>query len=363
MAKNEVISRFFRNVDRRTFLKACGVFGVGAAAGGVLQAAFKVIRLDNGLLRISSTRLAMGTFVTVTSVHESRSQAEDAIGRAFEEMDRLIAVFNRYDSSTPLSVLNDQGTLAGPPPELLEVVGQSLDFGRISHGAFDITVKPVVDLLSAGLNVESPAAGSSAKNALSKELPSAVGIDDALDLVGSDKIEMSQRRLGFRQSGMGITLDGIAKGYIVDRISDVLMSGGIERHLINAGGDIRTRGARRDGTPWSVAVQDPDKKGNFPDVIQLTDGAVATSGSYEVYYDKDRISHHIIDPSNGSSPHHNVSVSVRAGSVMAADALSTAVFVLRPTAGIGLVDTQPDGSCLIIDTQSKQHLSRGWRQA
>lgn len=362
MAKNEIMSRFFKNVDRRTFLKACGVFGIGAAAGGTLQAVFNVIRLDNGLLRVSSTRIAMGTFVTITAVHESRSQAEDAIGRAFDEMERLIAIFNRYDATTPLSVLNDQGTLAGPPPELLEVVGRSTEFARMSHGAFDITVKPVVDLFTVAPVRGRPTGSSQSDNDSRVELPSDVDIADALNLVDSSKIELSERRLGFRESGMGITLDGIAKGYIVDRISDVLTSGGVKRHLVNAGGDIRTRGTRRDGTPWTVAVQDPDKKKDYPDVIRLTDGAVATSGNYEVYYDKEKVHHHIIDPSTGSSPRHNVSVSVRAATVTAADALSTAVFIMAPKSGMDLVGSFPDGSCLIIDDHDNQHVSPNWRR-
>ncbi|UCG53805.1 MAG: FAD:protein FMN transferase [Candidatus Latescibacterota bacterium] len=287
----------------------------------------------------------MGTYVTITVVSESRHRAEEAIGRAFEEMTRLIDIFNRYDSSTPLSVLNQQGYLTGPPAELTDVVTRAIEICKLSHGAFDITVKPIVDLF---------------KNHGDDRRPAPDDIDETLTLVGSDKIELAVDRIGFQRAGMGMTLDGIAKGYIVDRISDVLVSHGVDNHLINAGGDIRARGARQDKRPWAVAIQDPQKKGNYPQVVRLTDGAVATSGSYEVYYDQQRILHHIIDPQIGTSPNHNVSVSVMSESVMQADALSTAVFVLRQTAGKRLIESMPNSSSLVIDSNLTQYRSDGW---
>ncbi|MDH3215135.1 MAG: FAD:protein FMN transferase [Candidatus Krumholzibacteria bacterium] len=346
MAKDDLLNRFCRTFDRRSFLKACGVMGLGAAGGAVVQALFEVVKIDRGLVRVARTHLAMGTFITITAVNESRDRAQEAIGRAYEEIDRLIAILSRHDSTTAVSVLNDRGLLLDPPAELLEVVRRSLDFHRLSRGAFDVTIKPLVDLL------ETVRGGAAA--------PSREKIQATLESVGSQMIEVDGGRLRFARPAMGITLDGIAKGYIVDRASATLAAHGIDNHLINAGGDIRARGCRSQTRAWSVAVQDPHKRGDYPDVIRLRNGAVATSGSYEVFFDRERVYHHIIDPRTGSSPGHSVSVSVVAESAMGADALSTAVFVMGPQQGVGLIDHLRHSECLLLRENGERFASEGW---
>lgn len=333
--------------DRRSFLKACGILGLGAIGGGVIQTVYNVAPLRHGLLRVSQTRLAMGTYVTMTVMHTSRDLAQEAIGRAFEEMDRLVAVFNRHDSITPVSVLNREGALKDPPRELVDLVRRSLYFHRLSHGAFDITVKPLVDMF------ERIKTGPSV-------VPTGDDIRAVLDLVDAEKIEISPAGLRFQRPGMGITLDGIAKGHIVDQAAHVLTAHGVDRHLINAGGDIRTRGTRADNRPWTIAIEDPRKQGNYPDVIQLTTGAVATSGSYEIYFDEEKVFHHLVNPDTGQSPHHHTSVSVMGDSVLQADALSTAVFVLDSVEGLRLINALDRCECLMADEHGHLSRSRGW---
>ena len=349
MDSDSILSRLLSNCDRRTFIKACGAAGVGLVTGGVAQGVFDVIRLDGGQSKVSLTRLAMGTFVTVTAVHESRTLAEEAVGRAFEEMERLVAIFTRYDPSSPVSILNRDGALDGPPPELSELVRRAVRFSSLTRGAFDITVKPLVDLVRRTAQ-ESPGT-----------LPDTNDIESALDLVGADNLDVAPRRLRLLRAGMGVTLDGIAKGHIADRMSEVLSSYSVDNHLIDAGGDILARGADRDRRSWKIAIQDPGKRGNYLDVIEVTRGAIATSGSYEIYYDKEKVLHHIVDPSTGLCPRHTASASVRARSVTEADALSTALFVTGKPNGIALVDALEGVGCLVIGGDSSQHCSRGWR--
>ena len=202
-------------------------------------------------------------------------------------------------------------------------------------------------------------------------------LQEMLAVVGPQHIDVRGRDIRFRRSGAGITLDGIAKGYIVDRIAETLISRGATRFLINAGGDIRTAGRRDDDKPWRVAVRDPDDpvpswesgawsdaddpNGRFPDAIELVNGAVATSGSYELYFDRQRLSHHIVHGATGRSPNRAMSVTVTAPNTMEADALATAVFVLGPQRGTRLIDARPGCDCLIIDRDGKRFRSRGWR--
>jgi thiamine biosynthesis lipoprotein len=351
MPKRDVISKLNRNVDRRAFLKACGALGVGAVAGGIVQTKFDVLGLSRGLKKVSHTRVAMGTYVTVTAVHQSSDQAEEAIGRAFEEMERQIAVFNRYDSASPVSVLNRDGQLSGPPPELTSLVSWAQHFNQLSGGAFDVTVKPLIDLFD---------------NTLGRDggtFPRDDQIADALALVDAGGVEVAKGSVRFKKPGMGVTLDGIAKGHIVDTMSAALAARGVKSHLINAGGDIRTSGSTVDGDLWRIAVEDPHKKRNYPDVIHMADGAVATSGNYEIFYDKEKVFHHVVDPRTGASPHHSTSVTVRTTSVMVADALSTGIFVVEPRAGLALLDSaRPaySAQCLILGADGGRHTSDGW---
>ena len=307
----------------------------------------EALRLATGRWRVTQAVPAMGTVVSLAVVHESRALADDAVGLAFDEMARTVALLNRYDSASALGVLNDVGRLAGAPDELLEVLSHARGLHWLSHGAFDVTVAPLVDLLQ-----ERRAAGVSQK-------PSSAELGLILEQVGHDRLVVEGRSVRM-DAGMGVTLDGIAKGYIVDHMAAVLVRLGAADHLINAGGDIRVSGNRGDESPWTVAVQDPDKAGKYPDVLQLHQGALATSGSYEIYFDRERTSHHIVSSSNGLSPLGCRSVTVRTTSAMHADALATAVFVMGPQAGLDLIESIPRSECLIVTSEDAQVRSSGW---
>jgi thiamine biosynthesis lipoprotein len=162
---------------------------------------------------------------------------------------------------------------------------------------------------------------------------------------------------------MGITLDGIAKGYIVDRVAEVLTKQKIENFLINAGGEIRTMGKADKSKPWRIAIQDPFKKKNYPDQIELSNGALATSGSYEVYFDQEKMFHHIVNPRTGLSPHQSISVSVVTETTMQADALSTSVFVMEPGPGINFINTLPRCAALVMTPEGRILKSNAWKSA
>jgi len=336
------------NLNRRSFLKLSGLLGLGVASAGIVPLGAEAVRFNKKMMKVSKTRLAMGTFVSMTLVHPSKDHAEDAMGHAFREIDRLSGVLSRFDEATAVAQLNKEGRLKDLPPEVAHVVRRALDYHQVSHGCFDITVKPVVDLFKEKLG------GEKKVNPTDKELA------EALKLVGSRKIRLEDRAIFFEQPGMGITLDGIAKGYIVDKASQVLTERGIENHLINAGGDIRTRGSKAGDKPWTVAIQDPSKGNNYPDVIHMRDGAVATSGNYEIYFDREKMFHHIVNPRTGLSPQLSTSVSVMARTTMEADALSTSVFVMTPEEGKRLINTLRNCECLVVAKDGSILKSNGW---
>jgi thiamine biosynthesis lipoprotein len=340
-----------RRIDRRSFIKLSGLLGLGVASAGIIPITAEAVKFNRKTHKVSKTRLAMGTFVSMTLIHASRDEAEEAMGQAFEEMDRLSALMNRYDERTAVGELNREGFLNDIPPEVAEVVSRALHYHRLSQGSFDITVKPIIDLFK-------EKAGES-----EKALPTEKELRKALEFVDSSNIEIKGRVIAFKKPGMGITLDGIAKGYIVDRASDLLAAHHIRNHLINAGGDIRTMGARADKKPWTVAIQDPSKRRNYPDIVHMNTGAIATSGNYEIYFDREKMFHHVVDPRTGISPEMSTSVSVIAPTTMDADALATGVFVMKPVTGTGFINSLGPCESLIIAKDGTQLKSRGWKSA
>jgi thiamine biosynthesis lipoprotein len=338
-------------MNRRAFLKISGIMGLGAASSALVSSPAHSLKFDRNRYNTTQTRITMGTFVSMTLVHESRDQAEEAMAVAYAEIDRITGLLSRFDQNAAVAQLNARGYLKDVPPELRRIITRSQGYYKVSGGAFDITVKPVVDLFQETLGGDM------------KVVPSEKEVRERLDLVGTHLIQFDGETLGFRKPGMGITLDGIAKGYIVDMAAGVLSQSGISSFIVNAGGDIRARGARPDGEPWTIAIQDPEKRMAYPDIIHLSDGAIATSGNYEVFFDNEKMFHHIVDPRTGTSPNQYASVSVLAKSTTQADALSTSVFVMPPERGVGFINAMPASECLIVPRNGAVLRSRGWRSA
>ena len=313
--------------------------------------AFSAARIDAALWQVTAERPAMGTLVSVIGLDPSRERLEGTLGRAFESMQRLIDLLTRFGDASPVAMLNATGRLDGPPPEVSAVVAKALDYHRLTQGAFDVSVAPLVDLFWHHLVRAEPVE------------PTPAEIAETRDMVGAEHIALSRRRIGLGRPGMRLTLDGIAKGYIVDAICAELDRGGVRRYLVNAGGDIRARGMNAGGLPWRVAVESPWQHGDYPDTISLSDSAVATSGSYERFYDPARAYHHIVDAATGRSPGHCSSVTIVAPTTLAADALATSVFVMGPTAGLVFINRLRGCACLILDREGREHRSRRWRSA
>ncbi len=338
------------SLDRRGFLQLSGLLGVGTAAA-ILPGTAEAVKFDRTSFKVSREKWLIGTRVSITAVDESRDRAEEAIGRSFEEIARLSRIFNRFDDSTAVGVLNRDGVLRDVPPEVFCVVGSALDYYRLTGGLFDITVKPVIDLFRSSYASGEP-------------LPPPVKkFSAALSLVGSPAVNLGRDMIRIDREGAGITLDGIAKGFIVDRASGVMTACGVRNHLVNAGGDIRTSGFKGSGDPWTVAIRNPARRTDHVSVIRIGDGSVATSGDYEVFFDREKMFHHIIDPRSGYSPFATMGVSVRAATAMEADALSTGLFVMGTDKAVKFAGTVTSCECLIVKKGGRVLRSRGWEDA
>jgi len=329
-----------KGLDRRDFLKLVGILSIGLAKPAF---SFPVgeIFFDKKLHKLEKTLPLMDTFVTITVYDQSSDKAQEAIELGFSEMKRLINIFNRYEGGTQISKLNEDGVLKDVPKEMYFVMKKASYYYHLSNGAFDITVKPVVDLLKERFKAGTP--------------PTIKEIKEALNLVDASSLYFDENKIKFLKKGMGITLDGIAKGYIVDKTAELIKNMGIKYALINAGGDIRVIGNKY----FKIAIRDPFKPSDYVEIINLKDAAIATSGNYERYFDKEKKFFHIINPKKGESPLKLSSVSVIAKTVTDADAISTAAFVFSPLLAKRFIEST-NNSALIITRNGFQIRSKDW---
>jgi thiamine biosynthesis lipoprotein len=304
------------------------------------------LRLDRHSWRVSSGRAALGSFVDLTVIDRSETRAPEAVALAFAELERLRVLFDRRDAGSALAALNAAGTLGAAPRELTGLIAQSRRFTVASGGAFDVTVAPLVDLF------RGRAPGSE---------PSERDIAAARSLVACGAIAVSGRRITLTRRGMAITLDGIAKGAIVDAIARVLERHQVVRWLINAGGDIRGAGAGDGDGPWTVAIRDPATETTLPEAIALRSGALATSGCYDRARAAECEPRDIVHGALGAFPRDCASVTVNAPSAMAADALATTVFALGPRAGPALIE-RLRCACLIVLPDGGRLTSSKWKE-
>ena len=130
-------------ISRRDFLKITAVAGAAIGVGAIRRNLFKL----NGLHKISETHQLMGTIINFVVLAESEDTAHDAIQKTVYEMRRLIQMYDHRQADSPLGQLNANGITHHAPPELIATIQQSLHFSILSQGAFDVTVKPVIDAL------------------------------------------------------------------------------------------------------------------------------------------------------------------------------------------------------------------------
>jgi FAD:protein FMN transferase len=276
--------------------------------------------------------------------HPDRERAGQIIKRCAAEISRLEAVFALYRPDSELARLNREGWLDFPSLDLLTVLAQCQRLAALSGGAFDVSVQPLWDLYARHFFGASPAS----------EGPEPWAIERARALVNWQDIEVTTRRVRLARAGMGLTLNGIAQGYVTDRVAAILRDHGCRHVLADMGcSELRASGHHADGRPWRVGLADPRRPETFAFTLDLCDRALCTSGGYGTKFEPTGRFHHLFDPSTGTSANHFIAVSVFAPSAMIADALSTALYTAPPACGRRLFEsfatatailTRPDGS-------------------
>ena len=277
--------------------------------------------------------------------HHDRAAAARIAGECAAEIDRLERIFALYQPDSEIARLNRDGRVELPSLDLLTVLSRCQTLSALSRGAFDMTVQPLWTLYAGHFfgNAAPPPEG-----------PAPEAIERTRKLVNWQAINIGRRRIVLERPGMGVTLNGIAQGYITDRVTDILRENGCDRTFGNMGcSEIRAVGRHADGRPWRVGLADPRQPETVAVSLELCDRSVCTSGGYGTKFDATGRFHHLFDPSTGASAHHYIAVSVFAASAFVADALSTALYVTPPErgaallasfSGVSALATLPDGT-------------------
>ncbi len=253
------------------------------------------------------------------------------------EINRLEQLFSLYRVNSLINQLNREGRLASPAFEMLELLSLAQSISKQTNGAFDITVQPVWQLYAKHFADHGPHATG----------PDRKAIRDVLALVDYRKIGLSEKAIILNNKGMGITLNGIAQGYITDRIASLLRQYGCSNVLIDLG-EIYGMGQKPTGDPWTVNITDPAGKTMARKPMPLENRAMATSGGYGTLFSSNGQYHHLFAPRTATSTKKYTSVTVIASNAATADALSTA-FSAMPLHDIkGTLRHFADASAIII---------------
>lgn len=326
---------YLRTIQGKIVVVICVVIAVLLSAVAIQKYRLKPLK---------QTEMIMGTLVEITVIPAN----DKAIEEAFEALKKVDALMSTYKEDSEISILNREGK-AQVSEETLEVIEDAIKFSELTDGAFDITCRPLINLWKKAKKEE--------------KLPAEMEIEEAISLVGYQRIILEGSQIRLEKKGMQIDLGGIAKGYAVDKAIEALKKNGIKRALVNAGGDLYALGTDPQGEKWQIGVQDPREEDKVIDIIKVKDKAVATSGDYRRYFTLEgkRFSH-IVNPKTGLTVQDvPMSVTIIGLDATTTDALSTGVFVLGPEEGMKLIESLSGVEGMIISEGMKKITSTGWK--
>jgi thiamine biosynthesis lipoprotein len=312
---------------------------------------------DEAEQSVSGVSFAMDTVVSIRILTSDERTGRALLKEAFDEVERIEKLMNAEDSASEIYALNAaSGKWVEVSPEVLHLLRRSKEYGDLTGGAFDVTIKPLVDFWMQEVKRRGTMPSGDETSAFRKT----VSYERIL-------IDEPNGRAMLEWEGMALTLGGIAKGYAIDRVCDMLKERGVESALVEIGGEMHGFGPRI----WRIGVADPRSEGRSLGVIPLRNASVATSGDYRRYHllGNERI-HHILDPRTARPASGLMSVTVVTDDSLSADALSTGVFVLGAEQGLELLDgtgtagllIDPDGKIIESAVWKEIFGSPGWRE-
>ena len=285
--------------------------------------------------------LAMGAPASLVLHHGGDAAgAQAALTATLAELSRLEGMFSLFRADSVLSRLNRTGHVDQAPPEFMALLGTALDMAALSHGVFDPSIQPLWHLYFEHFVV-----------ADNTQPPAPDQVAQARSLVDWRGVRLAGSTVSLARPGMGVSLNGVAQGFITDRCTEVLRAHGFSHMLVDMG-EPRALAAKPDGSAWQIGLADPRQPGRALHTLSVLNQAVATSGGYGTRLDAAGRYTHLINPRTGRTAPAYESVTVVAPSATQADALSTALALIPNTdtaARIALLRTQAGCQAVCIN--------------
>nr|WP_216610449.1 FAD:protein FMN transferase [Vibrio coralliilyticus] len=287
----------------------------------------------------------MGTTYNIKYIESEGIPSPEALQK---EVDRLLEEVNdqmstyRKDSELSRFNQNQTSTPFEVSPQTATVVKEAIRLNGLTLGALDVTVGPLVNLWGFGPEAR----------------PEVVPTDEELAArkanTGIQHLTVEGNLLTKDIPNLYVDLSTIAKGWGVDVVADYIQSQGIQNYMVEVGGEMRLKGINREGVKWRIAIEKPsaDERA-VQEIIEPGDMAVATSGDYRIYFERDGVRYsHIINPQTGKPIRHKVvSVTVLDKSSMTADGLATGLMVLGEEQGMKIANENDIPVFMIVKTE------------
>jgi thiamine biosynthesis lipoprotein len=302
----------------------------------------------------------MGTFYTIKFLADKNENLDSWQIRVDMCLRDINKTFSMFDPESRLSLFNRQkiGAEMKVPSDFYTVLSTAQRLYHLTHGAWDGTVKPLVDLWGFGTKKTGD------------RIPDPEEICLALSKTGFHHIRFLENHTLVKDADLTLDLSSIAKGYGVDALASLFRAAGIRDVLIEIGGELSAAGTNKKGEPWSVGISRPDKDNSKQDlykIVRLSNQAIATSGNYRNFFEMNGKTYsHIIHPKTGFPVgHHIVSASVIAKDCTFADGLATALMVMPVEESLNLVNGLEGTECLIVEKKEgilESHLSENFHR-
>ena len=323
-----------RHLFRNLALSAALLAGCASASSPAAPAVqtFQNVSVDSGFDTVI-------TLVEQTADQEAFQAHYNTMCEQFRHYNSLFDIYNTYEGIANLKTINDNAGIAPVKvsEELIDMLEQAKEMYELSDGAFDITMGSLLQVWHR-YREDGIAANEQGKRGV---LPDPAELQAAASHRGFEHVIIDREAGTVFIDDAQVSLDagGIAKGFAAEQTALVLEEAGTDHAAVNAGGNNRTIGAKADGSPWNVGIQNPDGQGSLFVVRVMGTNSFVTSGDYERYYiaEGDVKLHHIIDPATNMPADRYRSVTIITPDSGAADALSTALFVLPVDQGEALL--------------------------
>ena len=302
---------FNKPVSRRSFIVCASAFGAASLNASIGNAGAETLKpiIWNGA--------ALGAEGTIKLYHPNHKKAVEALRDCQKEIVRLEKLFSLYRADSLVVALNKVGYVENPDIDFVTLLSMANAFSEKTDGLFDVSVQPLwrfyADYFADGRGRNGP--------------PSQDRIGQALKHVGYSNIDVTSRKIQFTKPGMAVTFNGIAQGFITDRVKALLQNAGFENVLISLG-EIYALGPKGDGSPWRIGLEGDLDEANEQRSIPLVDQALATSGGYASPFSNNSTANHLLNPITGGWSSVEGSISVLSNTATHADMVSTVLTLL-----------------------------------